>query len=84
MWIQQYWREVKEDGTAHYRVRGDDNQPPGALRLHSPYDWEVRYSAKRERGQVGYKTQLSETSGQNPWNLGAEGITARRTSICHG
>jgi len=62
MWIQQYWREIKEDGSAQLYIRRDDNQPPGALRLHSPYDEAVRYSAKRERGWVGYKTQLSETS----------------------
>lgn len=69
MWVQQYWREVKEDGTVHLHVRGDDNQPPGAQRLHSPYDPEMRYSAKRERGWVGYKTQLSETSGEEDVHL---------------
>jgi transposase len=70
MWVQQYWTEVKEDGSAHLRIRnGDDNQPPGALRLHSPYDEEVRYSAKREKGWVGYKTQLSETSGKDEVHL---------------
>ena len=62
MWVQQYWTEIKEDGSAHLHLRADDNQPPGALRLHSPYDEEVRYSAKREQGWVGYKAQLSETS----------------------
>ena len=69
MWVQQYWREVKEDGTVHLHVRGDDNQPPGAQRLHSPYDPEMRYSAKRERGWVGYKTQLTETSGEEDVHL---------------
>ena len=42
----------------------DDNEPPGALRLHSPYDEEVRYSAKHERGWVGYKTHPGSTSGR--------------------
>ncbi len=69
MWIQQYWTEVREDGSMHLHLRGDDNQPPGALRLHSPYDPEVRYSAKGERGWVGYKTQLSETSGKDDVHL---------------
>ena len=69
MWVQQYWREVKEDGTVHLHVRRDDNQPPGAQRLHSPYDPEMRYSAKRERGWVGYKTQLTETSGEEDVHL---------------
>jgi transposase len=69
MWVQQYWTEVKEDGSAQVHLRADDNQPPGALRLHSPYDEEVRYSAKREQGWVGYKIQLSETSGKNEAHL---------------
>lgn len=63
MWVQQYWMEVKEDGSQYVHLRTDDNQPPGSLRLHSPYDEDVRYSAKREQGWVGYKTHLSETSG---------------------
>ncbi len=69
MWIQQYWREGKEDGTSHLHVRQDDNQPPGVLRLHSPYDPEMRYSAKRGQGWVGYKTQISETSGKDEVHL---------------
>ena len=69
MWIQQYWTEVEEDGHARLLLRGDDNQPPGALRLHSPYDEQVRYSAKREKGWVGYKTQLSETSDPDQVHL---------------
>jgi transposase len=62
MWIQQYWVEIKEDGSEHRHLRGDDNQPPGEQRLHSPYDDEVRFSAKRKMEWVGYKTHLSETS----------------------
>jgi len=62
MWIQQYWVEIKEDGSEHRHRRGDDNQPPGEHRLHSPYDDEVRFSAKRKMEWVGYKTHLSETS----------------------
>ena len=69
MWVQQYWTEVKEDGSQHLHLRTDDNQPPGSMRLHSPYDEDVRYSAKREKGWVGYKTQLSETSGVDQVHL---------------
>jgi transposase len=69
MWIQQYWVEVKEDGSEHIHLRGDDNQPPGAQRLHSPYDDEVRFSAKREMEWVGYKTHLSETSDPDEVHL---------------
>lgn len=69
MWVQQYWTEVKEDGSAQLHLRTDDNQPPGSKRLHSPYDEDIRYSAKGERGWVGYKIQLSETSGEEEVHL---------------
>jgi transposase len=69
MWVQQYWTEVKEDGRVQVHLRADDNQPPGSKRLHSPYDADVRYSAKGERGWVGYKIQLSETSGKDEVHL---------------
>ena len=62
MWLQQFWLEVDADGESHVRLRADDNQPPGAQRLHTPYDEEARYSAKREMEWVGYKTHLTETS----------------------
>ena len=62
MWLQQFWLDVDADGERHMRLRADDNQPPGAQRLHTPYDEEARYSAKREREWVGYKTHLTETS----------------------
>jgi transposase len=61
MWIQQYWTEVREDGSRQLHLRADDNQPPGAQRLHTPYDEEARFSAKREMEWVGYKTHLTET-----------------------
>lgn len=69
MWVQQYWTEVKEAGSQQVHLRADDNQPPGSLRLHSPYDEDVRYSAKGERGWVGSKIQLSETSGEDELHL---------------
>jgi transposase len=62
MWVQQYWSEVDDQGRRQVHLRADDNQPPGAQRLHTPYDEEARYSAKREMAWVGYKTHLTETS----------------------
>lgn len=62
MWVQQYWIAVDDEGHSHVHVRADDNQPLGAQRLHTPYDEEARYSAKREMAWVGYKTHLTETS----------------------
>ena len=62
MWLQQYCIEVDDAGGCHVHVRADDNQPPGAQRLHTPYDEEARYSAKRDWEWVGYKTHLTEIS----------------------
>jgi len=62
MWLQQYWLEVDAEGHSQLHLRTDDNQPPGEQWLHTPYDDEARYSAKREMEWVGYKTHLTETS----------------------
>lgn len=61
VWVQQYYTEIVEDGTIHSRLRTDEEQPPGALRIHSPYDPEARYSAKRTTEWVGYKAFVTET-----------------------
>lgn len=62
LWLQHYWIEVDDEGRCRVHLRADDNQPPGAQRLHTPYDEEARYSAKRDWEWVGYKTHLTETS----------------------
>lgn len=63
IWIQQYWMEDSggDDGHMEVRLRADDNQPPGEQRIHSPYDVEARYRAKRFGEWVGYKVTLTET-----------------------
>lgn len=61
MWIQQFWVETTPGGGRRLHLREKDDQPPGELRLHSPYDEEARFSAKREQEWVGYKVHLSET-----------------------
>lgn len=69
MWLQQYWTEVNEEGQSQLQVRADDNQPLGKDRLHSPYDEDARFSAKREMGWVGYKTHLTETCDKQDVHL---------------
>jgi transposase len=61
MWLQQYWEEIQPDGSKQLHLRQDDSQPPGELRLHTPYDEEARYSAKKETEWVGYKSHFTET-----------------------
>lgn len=61
VWIQQYWVENLEDGTRRVRLRDDENQPPGAQRIASPYDVEARYSMKRNMEWMGYKVHFTET-----------------------
>lgn len=43
------------------RWRPDDELPPAAALLHSPYDVEARYTRKRSTDWVGYKVHLTET-----------------------
>ena len=47
--------------SSRIRLRADDNQPPGEKRLHSPYDADARYSAKRGTEWLGYKVHITET-----------------------
>jgi transposase len=60
IWIQQYYR-CSEPGLEGVRWRQNDEEPPSALRIQSPYDLEARYCTKRDTEWVGYKTHLSET-----------------------
>jgi transposase len=62
VWLQQYWIEYSggDDDHPNVHLRTDDNQPPGDRRIHSPYDIEARYSAKRSTEWVGYKVHLTE------------------------
>jgi len=69
IWLQQFWAEVNDAGSQQWQVRADDNQPPGQDRLHSPYDEEARFSAKRALEWVGYKTHLTETCEKNDVHL---------------
>ena len=41
--------------------RADDERPPGARLITSPYDIEARYSRKRSTDWTGYKVHFTET-----------------------
>ena len=56
VWIQHY--HAREQGTAW---RADDELPPSALLITSPYDIEARYSRKKSTTWTGYKVHFTET-----------------------
>jgi transposase len=56
IWVQNYYYE---DGQV--RWRSNEDIPPPARYISSPYDDEARYSKKRSTTWVGYKVHLSET-----------------------
>ena len=58
VWIQQF-RLV--DDQLVWRVENQDELPPSAQLISSPYDIEARFSRKRTTTWVGYKVHLSET-----------------------
>jgi transposase len=62
IWIQQYYRDISEDGEKV--IRREDQQhglPPGRDRLASPYDLDARYAEKHGMGWTGYKYHATET-----------------------
>ncbi|HEY0418955.1 MAG TPA: IS1182 family transposase [Acetobacteraceae bacterium] len=56
IWIQQFYHDQ-----GRVRLRPPAEQPPASRRLHSPYDPEACYGAKRGSGWLGYKVHLTET-----------------------
>lgn len=58
VWIQQYY----DDGQRlHWRSQKEHGIPPHHLLICSPYDPEVRYRTKRQRGWTGYAVHLTES-----------------------
>lgn len=56
VWVQQYYAT---EGPAQWRT--EEDLAPSALLIHSPYDVEARFSAKRDILWAGYKVHLTET-----------------------
>jgi len=56
VWVQQFF---VEEGRC--RWRSNENIPPPALIIASPYDLDARLGVKRNQGWIGYKVYLSET-----------------------
>ena len=56
VWVQQYYAP---NGPVRWRT--EEDRPPSALQIHSPYDGEARFSTKRDILWAGYKVHLTET-----------------------
>jgi transposase len=62
IWIQQYYRDIGEDGEKVIRrEEREHGLPPGQDRLASPYDLDARYAEKHGTGWTGYKAHFTET-----------------------
>src|SRR5260370_2790950 len=75
IWIQQY--HASEQGAPW---RKDQELPPSALLVQSPYDIEARYSKKKNTGWVGYKVHFTETCDSDRPNLLLEVTTTSATN----
>jgi transposase len=64
VWVQQYYAP---DGPIHWRT--EEDLPPSALQIHSPYDTEARFSIKRETLWAGYKVHLTESCDEEQPHL---------------
>lgn len=60
IWVQQYLVDNSGD-RPRVRSRHNDDMPPAAKRLQSPYDLDARYAWRNETEWVGYKVHLTET-----------------------
>lgn len=65
VWVQQYYATEE----ARIGWREDEDLPPGALLIHSPYDVEARLSVKRDILWAGYKVHLTESCDEETPHL---------------
>ena len=66
VWLQQFYAP-DERGVVRWRFEQD--APPAAQLINSPYDVEARYSKKRSTVWTGYKVQVTETCDPETPNL---------------
>ena len=64
IWIQHYTRQDRQ-----VIFREEKDTPPAALRIHSIYEPDARYSTKRTATWTGYKVHLTETCEEDAPNL---------------
>lgn len=59
--LRQVWLQNCQVVDGQLAWRADDNIPPAARFIGSPYDVEARYSRKRTTSWLGYKVHVTET-----------------------
>jgi transposase len=77
VWLQHY-DAVADTEAMHWRQVTD--QPPSSVRIHTPYDPEARYSAKRETTWLGYKVHLTESCDEDAPHLITHVLTTPATT----
>ncbi len=75
VWIQQYHASEHETPW-----RADQELPPSALLIVSPYDVEARHSRKKNTVWTGYKVHFTETCETNEPHLIVEVVTTAATT----
>jgi transposase len=76
VWLEQY---VAVDDEQPMCWRAEEELPPAGQRLHSPYDPEARYAAKRTTTWLGYKVHLSESCDEDTPHLITNVLTTPAT-----
>lgn len=59
--LRQVWEQQYDGLNLPVHWRKEDDLPPSAERIRSPYDVEARYGLKRTMGWMGYKFHATET-----------------------
>ena len=75
VWLQQYY------GPQHVKWRAQDDSPPTAQVICSPYDEQARYGTKRDTTWIGYKVHLSETCDEAAPRLITDVTTTSATQL---
>jgi transposase len=77
VWLEQFYA-VPFDAPMQWRQGVD--MPPSSQRIHTPYDPEARYSAKRETTWLGYKVHLTESCDEDAPHLITHVLTTPATT----
>lgn len=59
--LQQVWQQQFVTADGRLRLRRDDELPPAAAQIISPYDTDARWAQKRTTEWSGYTVHLTET-----------------------